>query len=434
MKFNLNGATVRWMIWLAVLVTVVIFGIVYEEKLLSRLEKFALWAYPEQKNRNAEIIKLILSIFGGVVIIFGLYVSYLRAKATEKSVEKQGESILNQNIQIELTRKAQINEQFKNAVEHLGSESEPIILGGISELQQIAIENSEQFAELTLNIFCSYIRSEAYVKKEAESINYTTVQTIIDYVFKSGIYDELKIDLKHCNLNPVKIKGITIKNCDLFNSILPWDMNEIKFIDSKLSKVESTLGFYGNIEFVNCDLFDTHFKSTSFKNLKYINNQKHLRIVCHDCEFSRIDVTGDIFKSNFYGCEFKNSKFWSDSISNVNFTGSSFYDVDFNKGQMYMCDFSACGFVDVKSYSWIHRSKFSGAKKEHKYFSQFFAKQLKASINQETKLDGFDFNQASFFNNNVEKLTETEAQEFLVQYEESIEKHRREAKPEVSND
>lgn len=93
-------------------------------------ESFAQWLFPNNEDRNGELFKILLSILGAIGILFGLYISLRRAKAMESGVERQKESIDIQTEQIKITRKAQTDERFKNAVEHLGSDKEPIILGG----------------------------------------------------------------------------------------------------------------------------------------------------------------------------------------------------------------------------------------------------------------------------------------------------------------
>jgi len=80
-----------------------------------------------------------------------------------------------------LSLKAQIDERFKNAIEHLGSDKEPIILGGIAELHQIAKEDCKKYAEVVFNILCSYIRTETSIyNKNADDINSTAISTIIN--------------------------------------------------------------------------------------------------------------------------------------------------------------------------------------------------------------------------------------------------------------
>src|ERR1035437_3712862 len=104
-------------------ITIVVIYFLYHNEI-------SLFLFPDNNDRVGELTKLLLSILGGIGVLYGLLISNRRALITEKSVIIQGE-------QIELARKSQIDERFKNAIEHLGNEKEPIILGGVSELVQI---------------------------------------------------------------------------------------------------------------------------------------------------------------------------------------------------------------------------------------------------------------------------------------------------------
>jgi len=150
-----------------IVVITIIIATLNNTDLSEVINDFAHWAYPSEEDRNGKILQLILNILAGLAVLYGLYVSHKRARAMESGVEKQGEALENQNIQIELTRKSQIDERFKNAIEHLGSDKEPVILGGIAELNQIATENPAQYSEVVFNILCSYIRTTSSIKKKS---------------------------------------------------------------------------------------------------------------------------------------------------------------------------------------------------------------------------------------------------------------------------
>ena len=75
--------------------------------------KIAFWLFPNNLDRNGEFVKLILSILGGIGILYGLFISYRRTLITERSVKMQGEAIQKQSEQLELSRKSQIDERFK---------------------------------------------------------------------------------------------------------------------------------------------------------------------------------------------------------------------------------------------------------------------------------------------------------------------------------
>lgn len=115
-------------IGLSISILFLIFVIIKWESVKLNFESFSEYLFPNNEDNKGELFKILLSIIGAIAVMFGLYVAYRRAKAMERGVEKQGESIQNQNEQLKLSRKSQIDERFKNAIEHLGSEKEPVII------------------------------------------------------------------------------------------------------------------------------------------------------------------------------------------------------------------------------------------------------------------------------------------------------------------
>jgi len=392
-----------------IIVILVIIG--SREFLQLEIEKYANWAFPKDNNKNGETIKLILSILGGILILFGLYISYIRANATQKSVESQ-------NAQIELSRKAQTDERFKNAVEHLGSDKEPVILGGIAELNQITIDNPEKYKEVVFNIFCSYLRQESNIKKNAENINRTIVQAIINNLFKSGPYDNLKADLSFCNLNSIDFDGITFKNCDLRFSHIPWKMNDVIFINSELSKINVWVGRFKNVVFNNCNLSQAFFLSTEFVNTEIVNKNDSIKMNCLDCRFENSILDADFYDSSFLANEFNNSFFKGKSLSSSDFSGSSFYNVDFSKLDIYACNFSACGFNKVKMQTKdpIIECKFKSISNDYKYFSQFLEKKIMESINKESNYSGLNLDTNNLFKCDTSNLSIDDKDSILLKY------------------
>lgn len=226
-----------------ILASVLIF---FKIEIFSELERFASWAYPTEENRNGKILQLTLNVLAGGAVLFGLYVSHRRARAMELGVEKQSD-------QIELSRKAQTDERFKNAIEHLGSEKEPIILGGVAELHQIATEDKTKYGEVVFNILTSYIRTSANREIEANRINKTVIQTIINYLFKAlnkekSPYLSLNANLSFTNLNGLNFDHIQLENANLSFCLLP-NMENTTLLSCKLTSTNFIMLSFMNVIF-----------------------------------------------------------------------------------------------------------------------------------------------------------------------------------------
>ncbi len=324
-------------------------------------KELSLYLFPDNLDRIGELTKLLLSIIGGLGIFYGLIISNKRALITEKSVLKQGE-------QIELARKSQIDERFKNAVEHLGNDKEPIILGGVAELVQIAKEDQEKYSEVVFNILCSYIRSKTNIDtQESSNFNPTIIKTILNYLFKiddKNPFKGLNADLSNTNLLGQDIDTCDFTGANLSSTYLSSVSNSI-FEECNLNgAIIRTSSFTNNI-LNGASLYDAFFTMVEFKNSEFKSRTQEQKIFlsakftnCKFINFSFDDT--NFFQSNFVCCIFKNctfknsdimeSKFVLSSLSNcdfsqinvlasIDFRGSVFNEISFNK-KLIHCNFS----------------------------------------------------------------------------------------------
>lgn len=340
--------------------------------ILKIYEEFACWLYPIEENRNAELFKIILTVIGGLGVLYSLFLNFKKSKSMEKGILLQGLAIDKQSEQLELSRKSQIDERFKNAIEHLGDEKEPIIMGGIAELNQIARENPKDYAEVVFNILTSYIRSSTNItKKKADDFSTTVIQTIINYLFKSNAnldypFNGFVGDLSHCNLISIDIDNVNFSNFDLSFTLFPMNINNVNFSRSLLSKSQFSLSRINNSDFsfsnmhatfflhsriINCNFQNTEmltikFLTTTFKEVNFDNcDFSNSIFIC--CFFNNTThINSDIFNNNFSFSIFKEVDFSStDLFSNNNFQGSDFSNFRINLTSMKL-NFNSCGVYD----------------------------------------------------------------------------------------
>lgn len=188
---------------------------------IYKYEYFACYLFGDAQNYRGEFAKILTPIAGGLLILFGLWLNYERTKMLVKQTDNQTE-------QIELTRKGQVDERFKIAIEHLGSDKSTIILGGIYALHRIA-KDDKTYRETVFNILCSYIREKTSDDKDwsdftqQERENYKTpivIQTIIDLLFKKDILEEYIYEGKSAKLSGIRCINADFSNAYLFDAEL----------------------------------------------------------------------------------------------------------------------------------------------------------------------------------------------------------------------
>lgn len=322
---------------------------------LNSFEEFACWLYPTDENRNAELLKILLTFIGGLGVLYGIYLNYRKTKSTDKSIQLQSLAISKQSDQLELSRKSQIDERFKNAVEHLGSDKEPIILGGVAVLHQIAIENPVNYSEVVFNILTSFIRSSTNVlNKTADDFSKTIIQTIINNLFKfkdvkQNPYANFTGDLSHCNLISIDIDDVDFSNFDLSFTLFGMNIENVNFSNASLGRSQFILSRIKSCDFSNAELHQTLF------NMAKIENSDFEGASLLATNF----LTTELSKTNFDNCDFSNVKFiccffsetthFNSKVINNDFSFSSFKNVSFEDTELMSGnDFKGSLFYNFK--------------------------------------------------------------------------------------
>ena len=339
----------------------------YHNIFLSYFEEFACWLYPLDESRNAELLKILLTVIGGLGILYGLYLNYKRTKLSDKAIQLQSLAISKQSDQLELSRKSQIDERFKNAVEHLGSDKEPIILGGIAVLNQIATENHRDYSEVVFNILTSFIRSSTNVyTKTADDFSTTIIQTIINNLFKTkdvaeNPYKSFVGNLSGCNLISVDIDNIDFTNFNLSFTYFSSRINNVNFSNANLSRSQFTLSKIKSSNFFNSDLHQTYFNMAEILNCNFgtasilstnFLNTKFLKVNFDSCDFSN---------AKFMCCFFNETTHFNSNIINNDFSFSSFKNVSFEETELMSdINFQGCLFYNFKINTQSLNLNFNG--------------------------------------------------------------------------
>ncbi len=191
--------------------------------------EIACWLSPSDKVENLEVLKLYFTFIAGLGIFYGFHLNNRRAKALEDNLEIQ-------NRRINSAEDSRIDERFKNAIEHLGSEHQSMIIGGITVLNHIAIEKPSSFAKTVADILSSFLRSN-HSDTTFQFVN----QEIINILFhqaENTPYKEYNINLSNVDLSKFKFKSIDLFKVDLTMSILPREIQHVTFNSCNLSELK----------------------------------------------------------------------------------------------------------------------------------------------------------------------------------------------------
>ena len=128
----------------------VMFSVTFEQRVGPLL------GLPEQNQKN-EILTFLGIGMGGVLVALQALMSYIRAKAMEDTAKAQVKATEEQAKANQNTENGLRQERLKNAIEHLGNDSDSVRLGGAYELFHLAQDNLE-LRQTVLDILCAHIR------------------------------------------------------------------------------------------------------------------------------------------------------------------------------------------------------------------------------------------------------------------------------------
>ena len=161
-------------------------------------------------NKN-ETLKFLGISMGGILIALQALMSYKRAKAMEDAVEKTGQG--------------QQQDRLKNAIEHLGHESDSVRLGGAYELFHLAKdtldeEKKEKLSQTVLDILCAHIRrttSKSKYREKHKSKPSEEVQSLLTLLF---VQEHEVFKGCHINLQGSWLNGADLKEARLWKARL----------------------------------------------------------------------------------------------------------------------------------------------------------------------------------------------------------------------
>ena len=179
---------------------------------------FGFLGIAQNREPKYEALKFLGIGMGGVLVALQALMSYKRAKAMEDTAKSQADAVLK-------TEQGQRQDRLKNAIEHLGHESESVRLGGAYELFHLAKDTldedtKEKLSQTVLDILCAHIRQttgKAKYRGTHKSKPSEEVQSLLTLLFvqEYEIFKGCHINLQGSWLNGVNLKEARLKKAVL---------------------------------------------------------------------------------------------------------------------------------------------------------------------------------------------------------------------------
>ena len=182
----------------------IVLAAVFVALLISKsLEACVLESLGLEEDAKYEALKFLGISMGGILIALQALMSYKRAKAMEDTAKSQADAVLK-------TEQGQRQDRLKNAIEHLGDESDSVRLGGAYELFHLA-QDTEDLRQTVLDILCAHIRrttSESEYRETHKSKPSEEIQSLLTLLFvqKHEVFKDCHINLQGSWLNGADLK------------------------------------------------------------------------------------------------------------------------------------------------------------------------------------------------------------------------------------
>ena len=230
-------------------------------------------------SEKMEISTRLGVVVAGVILIWQVVISNKRAEAmyeTAKAQVKTSEAQVRASeaqakaseAQVEAnksTEKELRQDRFKNAIEHLGNDSESVRMGGAYELFHLAQDNVELRQDV-LNILCAHVRSmtsrneyrEDHKTTPSEEIQ--SLMTLIS-VRDHGIFEDGRIDLRNSFLNGINLESARLRGANLFFA----DLNGAILSTANLQRADLGFAKLKGAWMINTNLEDANLHNANLR-------------------------------------------------------------------------------------------------------------------------------------------------------------------------
>ena len=198
-----------------------------------------------QSGKN-DVLKFLGIGMAGLVLMLQAVIANRRAKALEDSAKAQADAV---NAQSKATREQakanQLTEQgmrqgrLKDAIEHLGNDSESMRLGGAHELFHLAQDMMDNYSirQTVLDILCAHIRrttGEGTYQYRHPSNPSQEIQSLLTLLFvqEHDVFAGLRINLGESWLCGAEMRGARLLRADMRRATL----NKATLNDADLKK------------------------------------------------------------------------------------------------------------------------------------------------------------------------------------------------------
>ena len=316
---------------------------------------FNLLGIAENGESKYEALKFLGIGMGGVLVALQALMSYKRAKAMEDTAQAQADAVLK-------TEQGQRQDRLKNAIEHLGHESDSVRLGGAYELFHLA-QDTEDLRQTVLDILCAHIRRTTSKKKYREkhkSKPSEEVQSLLTLLFVQE-YETFR----GCYIN---LQGSWLNGADL---------KEARLWKARLTQVYLQEAKLDRAHLQRANFVEAHLKE-AFLSEAWL----------HEADLFCVRMQGAYLnKAQLQGARLMGTRLQGANLDHAHLQAAYLGDVGLQAAYLVNAQLQGAhlSFVYLLGAS-LSKANLQGARKQSWTSSTPFADRIRMSIGQETDL------------------------------------------------
>ena len=187
------------------------------------------WVYcffgVETGTEKFRILEFIGVGMGGVLLAIGATIAHRRARAMEDAANAQAKAAAQQTVANRGAEDGRRQERLKNAIEHLGHESDSARLAGAYELFHLA-RDTKYLRQTVMDILCAHIRQTTSDEGDQEDEGYqekyrskpsTEIQSLLSLLFvqEHEVFRGCEVHLRDSWLNGAFLRSARLQGAPL---------------------------------------------------------------------------------------------------------------------------------------------------------------------------------------------------------------------------
>ncbi len=306
----------------------------------------------------SEYRKTILQIIGGLVVAVGLWLTWRRIVATEKTVI--------------VSEEGQITERFTRAIEQLGSDRMAIRLGGIYALERIA-KDSEKDYWTVMEVLSAFVRENAPIIKHAENVEddrslkktvQTDIQAILTVIGRRSGKDKGRIALDKTDLSGADLGGAHLERAYLTGVCLrAANLSAAHLEEAILEEAHLKQADLMSARLEKANLDEAHLQGADLTNAHLENAMLH-EAYLQGADLTRAKLTNAEFvqasllqanlsqavclQADLRGADLRAAILNGADFTRADFTAAKFAQADLRGAILDLADFRSCKDVTAK--------------------------------------------------------------------------------------